>query len=238
LLRLTDPVQRAKCQPSVALLQHPTQASIFPFVFGLGAGAKGRDFGATVRTVNRLLIIGLDGRRAACFYCSMSTILIEVRRAKACDAPAIAASHDEAWRAAYQGIIPGPELDKLINRRGPRWWDTAIRKGSRVAILAFGEQVAGYANYGRNRARSLYYDGEIYELYLRPEFQGLGFGHKLFSSVRRDLAQSDLHSLVVWALSDNEPAVRFYRSLGGKAVARSSERFGTRVLDKVAFAWT
>jgi ribosomal protein S18 acetylase RimI-like enzyme len=167
----------------------------------------------------------------------MSTTLIEVRRAKAGDAPAIAATHDEAWRAAYQGIIPGPELDKLINRRGANWWDTAIRKGSRVAILAFGEQVAGYANYGRNRARSLYYDGEIYELYLRPEFQGLGFGRKLFSSVRRDLAQSDLHSLVIWALSDNEPATGFYRALGGKAVARSSERFGTRVLDKVAFAW-
>ena len=168
----------------------------------------------------------------------MSTTTIEVRRAKASDAQAIAATHDEAWRAAYQGIIPGPELDKLINRRGARWWDSAIRKGSRIAILAFGEQVAGYANYGRNRARSLYYDGEIYELYLRPEFQGLGFGHKLFSSVRRDLAQSDLHSLVIWALSDNEPAVGFYRSLGGKAVARSSERFGTRVLDKVAFAWS
>ena len=167
----------------------------------------------------------------------MSTTLIEVRRAKSSDAGAIATAHDEAWRTAYQGIIPGPELDKLINRRGPHWWETAIRKGSRVAVLAFGEQVAGYANYGRNRARSLYYDGEIYELYLRPEFQGLGFGHKLFSSVRRDLAQSDLNSLVIWALSDNEPAVRFYRSLGGKPVARSSERFGTRVLDKVAFAW-
>ena len=167
----------------------------------------------------------------------MSTTLIEVRRAKPSDAPAIAAAHDDAWRGAYQGIIPGPELEKLINRRGPLWWDSAIRKGSRIAVLAFGECVAGYANYGRNRARSLYYDGEIYELYLRPEFQGLGFGHKLFSSVRRDLAQSDLNSLVIWALSDNEPAVRFYRSLGGKPVARSSERFGTRVLDKVAFAW-
>jgi ribosomal protein S18 acetylase RimI-like enzyme len=168
----------------------------------------------------------------------MSTTLIEVRRAKAGDAQAIASAHDEAWRAAYQGIIPGPELDKLINRRGPYWWDSAIRKGSRIAVLAFGEQVAGYANYGRNRARSLYYDGEIYELYLRPQFQGLGFGHKLFSSVRRDLAQSDLRSLVVWALSDNEPAVGFYRALGGKAIARSSERFGGKVLDKVAFAWT
>ena len=167
----------------------------------------------------------------------MSTVLIEIRRAKPYDAGAVADAHDEAWRTAYQGIIPGAELERLINRRGAAWWDSAIRKGSRIAVLAFGECVAGYANYGRNRARSLYYDGEIYELYLRPEFQGLGFGRKLFTAARRDLAQSGLQSLVVWALSDNEPAVGFYRALAGKAVARSSERFGTRVLDKVAFGW-
>ena len=167
----------------------------------------------------------------------MSTVLIEIRRAKACDAGAVADAHDEAWRTAYQGIIPGRELEKLIARRGPEWWDSAIRKGSRISILGFGDKVAGYANFGRNRARSLFYDGEIYELYLRPEYQGLGFGRRLFTSARRDLAQSGMKSLVVWALSDNEPAVEFYRALGGKPVARSSERFGDRSLDKVAFAW-
>ena len=62
----------------------------------------------------------------------MSTTLIEVRPAKAADATAVASTHDEAWRAAYQGIIPGAELEKLINRRGPQWWDSAIRKGSRA----------------------------------------------------------------------------------------------------------
>jgi hypothetical protein len=46
-----------------------------------------------------------------------------------------------------------------------------------------------------------------------------------------------LKSLIVWALSENDTAVEFYRALGGKAVARSSEKFGTRVLDKVAFGW-
>ena len=167
----------------------------------------------------------------------MSTTLIEVRRAKLSDAQAVAATHDEAWRTTYRGIIPGPELDKLINRRGESWWSGAIRKGSRVSVLVFGEHVAGYANYGRNRARSLYYDGEIYELYLRPEYQGLGFGRRLFTSARRDLAQGGMKSLVIWALSDNDPAVEFYRALGGRAVARSSERFGGRTLDKVAFAW-
>jgi ribosomal protein S18 acetylase RimI-like enzyme len=167
----------------------------------------------------------------------MSTSLIEIRRAKFSDAAAIAETHDEAWRAAYQGIIPGTELNKLINRRGPDWWASAIRKGSRIALMQFGEQIVGYTNYGRNRARSLFYDGEVYEIYLRPEFQGLGFGRRMFSAARRDLAQSGLKSIVIWALSDNEPAVDFYRAIGGRAVARSSERFGTKVLDKVAFAW-
>ena len=167
----------------------------------------------------------------------MSTVLIEIRRAKACDATAVAETHDESWRTAYRGIIPGRELERLIARRGPDWWDSAIRKGSRISILGFGDKVAGYANYGRNRARSLFYDGEIYELYLRPEYQGLGFGRRLFTSARRDLVQTGMKSLVVWALSDNEPAVEFYRALGGKPVARSSERFGDKSLDKVAFAW-
>jgi len=168
----------------------------------------------------------------------MSTVLIEIRRARPADAKSVAATHDDAWRNAYQGVIPGPELERLIARRGEAWWNGAIRKGSRISLLAFGDTIAGYANYGRNRARSLYYDGEIYELYLRPEFQGLGFGRRLFSSARRDLLQSGLKSMVVWALSDNDPATEFYRALGGRMVARSSEKFGPKSLDKVAFAWT
>lgn len=168
----------------------------------------------------------------------MSTILIEVRRARPDDAKAIAEAHDAAWLAAYRGIIPGQELDKLVQRRGPAWWSNAIHRGSRISLLAFGETVAGYINYGRNRAKSLDYAGEIYELYLRPEYQGLGFGTRLFNAARRDLQASGLDDMVVWALTDNDPAICFYRAMGGRAVARSSERFGTRVLDKLAYAWS
>ncbi len=168
----------------------------------------------------------------------MSTTLIETRPARPDDAVCLAETHDEAWRTAYQGLIPGPELEKLITRRGPSWWDTAIRRGSRISLLIFGDEIAGYANYGRNRAKSLPYAGEVYELYLRPEYQGLGFGRRLFSNTKRDLAQSGQTSMVVWVLSDNEPAVAFYRALGGRTVARSTERFGQKVLDKLAFAWT
>ena len=56
----------------------------------------------------------LESGPLTCFDQVMSTTLIEVRPAKAADAAAVASTHDEAWRSAYQGIIPGPELDKLI----------------------------------------------------------------------------------------------------------------------------
>jgi hypothetical protein len=62
--------------------------------------------------------MGLEGQKVRCFYLAMTTTLIEIRRAKSSDAMDVAETHDEAWRAAYQGIIPGNELDKLINRRG------------------------------------------------------------------------------------------------------------------------
>jgi ribosomal protein S18 acetylase RimI-like enzyme len=168
----------------------------------------------------------------------MNTILIETRPARPADAPALAEAHDDSWRNAYQGLIPGPELEKLVTRRGAAWWETAIRRGSRISLLMFGDEIAGYANYGKNRAKSLPYAGEVYELYLKPEYQGLGFGRRLFSAAKRDLAQAGQTNMVVWVLSDNEPAVAFYRALGGRTIARSTERFGTKVLDKIAFAWT
>jgi len=167
----------------------------------------------------------------------MSTVLIEIRRARSADAKAIAAVHDAAWRGAYRGLIPGVELERMVERRGPRWWDAAIRRGSRLSVLLVGEAIAGYVNFGGNRTKSLPYAGEIYEIYLDPLYQGLGFGQRLFAAARRDLALARLEGLVVWALADNATATGFYRALGGQAVASSSERFGIKTLDKIAFAW-
>lgn len=167
----------------------------------------------------------------------MSTGLIEIRRARQGDAEAIAQVHDAAWRTAYRGLIPGIELERMVHKRGPRWWHAAIRRGSRISVLQVGEDVAGYVNFGGNRAKSLPYGGEIYEIYLSPVYQGLGFGQRLFSAARRDLSLARLNGLVVWALAENETAVGFYKALGGQPVASSSERFGAKSLDKVAFAW-
>jgi ribosomal protein S18 acetylase RimI-like enzyme len=167
----------------------------------------------------------------------MVETVVTIRGARTSDAFEIAEVHDAAWRDAYRGIIPGRELERMIARRGPKWWHTAIVRGTRLTVLDFDESIAGYASYGRNRVPSLPYGGEIFELYLAPEFQGLGFGRRLFEAARRDLANYGYTSTLVWALADNERALSFYRHLGGRVVREAEERFGSELRGRVAFGF-
>lgn len=167
----------------------------------------------------------------------MSIRTIRIRTAETADAAGVAAVHDAAWMEAYRGIIPGPHLERMVQRRGPRWWENAIARGSRIVVLDFDDRIAGYASYGRNRAVSLPYRGEIFELYLNPEHQGLGFGRRLFDAASRELANHGLTSVVVWSLADNERAIGFYGKLGGLMVGRAHESFGEATRERLAFGW-
>lgn len=167
----------------------------------------------------------------------MSTLVIDIRPARPGDCGEIAEVHDESWRNAYRGIIPGRDLERMVERRGAAWWENAIARGSRVVVLTAGEEIVGYASFGRNRAAMLQVKGEVYEIYVRPHFQGVGLGRKLFNACRADMAARGIESFAVWALADNERACAFYRAMGGAAAGRGSESFGGIALDKLAFTW-
>ncbi len=168
----------------------------------------------------------------------MSTLTIDIRRADLRDAGAIADVHHEAWLGAYSGIIPHKALTKMVGRRGIEWWKNAIRRAANIIIVEIGGEVVGYATIGRNRARQLQQQGEIYELYLKPEYQGIGLGSRLFSAARKLLDSNGLKGVVVWALEDNTGALNFYEGLGGRDIAEGVEVFDAKALRKVAFVWS
>ena len=167
----------------------------------------------------------------------MTVDVVQIRQARLKDAAALAAAYEEAWRNAYQGIIPHLSLERMIVRRGLRWWEGALRKRTPLLVLDFGGEAAGYVTFGRSRLGRTQFQGEIFELYLHPIYQGLGLGEKLFDGARVRLAELRLKGLLVWALADNDSACGFYLSLGGKPVAEGAESFGDVSLRKVAFAW-
>ena len=143
---------------------------------------------------------------------------------------------EQSWRYAYTGIIPAKHLDSLVIRRGKRWWTSIIRSGDPVQVLEVNGTVCGYATLGPARRRGRY-QGEIYELYITPTYQGLGFGELMFESCRNELDQRMLNGLVVWALADNDSAADFYWRRGGRPIAECFDKFGETQLKKVAFGW-
>lgn len=167
----------------------------------------------------------------------MTTLSIEVRRADPRDARAIAEVHRTAWIGAYAGMIPHRALVQMIERRREDWWRRAAGGPSTLLVVEVADKIAGYATIGLNRVRELKQEGEIYELYLLPEYQGIGLGSYLFRECRAILKELGLQGMVVWCLEDNDNAVTFYRAMGGMDVAEGMERFGETSIKKLGFIW-
>lgn len=168
---------------------------------------------------------------------SRKTDLTTVRASTRADAAMLAALHRDAWRYAYRGIISGISLERMIAGRGPDWWRRMHARGGRTLVLELDGQVMGYVTFGPSRARTGPPRGEIYELYVRPEAQGVGFGRRLFDEARRRLRAGGLVGLVVWSLAENDLACRFYRALGGQECRHGHSLIGGNRLALTAFAW-
>ncbi|MCP1199241.1 GNAT family N-acetyltransferase [Notoacmeibacter sp. MSK16QG-6] len=167
----------------------------------------------------------------------MNTLSIDIRNASRSDASGIAATHHESWRGAYAGIIPHTALTKMIAQRGEDWWVRALSRSASVLVAEFGDEIVGYTTYGRNRTKELPQKGEVYELYLHPQYQGIGIGSRLFAAARQKLEDSHLNGTVVWALEDNHIAQQFYAGHGGHDIAEGVEQLGGASFKKVAFVW-
>jgi ribosomal protein S18 acetylase RimI-like enzyme len=141
------------------------------------------------------------------------------------------------WTDAYCGIIPESDLKRLIAERNAAWWRAKARRSNEVLLLDVAGTIAGYARIGSCRGRWRA-SGEIYELYILPDFQGCGLGEHLFEASRQHLDSRDTNGLIVWSLADNERAIDFYWRRGGRPIAEARERFGTKVLTRIAFAWS
>jgi GNAT superfamily N-acetyltransferase len=88
----------------------------------------------------------------------------------------------------------------------------------KVAEVIFGEvngEPVSFAVFFHNYSTFLGRQGiYIEDLFVKPHMRGLGIGKAMFSHIARIAKERDCSRLDWWVLDWNEPAIRFYQSLG------------------------
>jgi ribosomal protein S18 acetylase RimI-like enzyme len=162
---------------------------------------------------------------------------ITIRPARPGDARSIARLDVETWRATYAGLLSRSYLVGLSERRREAGWRSVILREPRDVRVAVeeGEAVVGFGSCGPNRG-DRFYAGEVFTLYVAPDWQDQGIGRRLLIGLFRRLVATGRPSAILWVLRDN-PSRFFYERLGGRQVSRKAFAVGGSTIEAVAYGW-
>ena len=162
---------------------------------------------------------------------------ITIRPARPGDARRIARLDVETWRAAYAGILTTPFLVGLSTTRRELGWSAVIEREPRdVRVAVDGDgTILGFGSCGRCRAGAEC-AGEVYTLYVAPDWQNRGIGRRLLLALFERLVAQGCGSAIIWVLRDN-PGRFFYQRLGGREVQRRVLAVGGKRIEAAGYAW-
>ena len=156
------------------------------------------------------------------------------------DAAAIARVHIDSWRTTYRGIVPDEYLAGLdVADREAHWrgiLDSASEDFTYVAETP-AAGIVGFAGGGPESSEDPLYRGELYAIYLLQEHHRRGVGRQLTAVVASRLLEAGKRSMLIWVLTENIAARRFYEALGGEYVREQAIAIGGASLTEVAYGW-
>ncbi|MDQ0255271.1 GNAT superfamily N-acetyltransferase [Evansella vedderi] len=166
-----------------------------------------------------------------------------IRQARHDDWKGIAQVHVDCMHSAYQEFLPSDVLDKFTYANREKRWEKdlpkAIGKGTMTFVVENKQgEIVGFALGGtmRDPRLRISYIGELYGIYVHPDFQGQGFGKKLLETVAQHLASLDLPSMALWTFKGH-PSCSFFESLGGEKVYDKKTTIAGKELKEYAYGW-
>ena len=162
---------------------------------------------------------------------------ITIRPARASDARPIARLDVETWRTTYAGLLSASYLVGLSERRREAGWRAVILREPRDVRIAVdaGGIIRGFGSCGPNRG-DRFFAGEVFTLYVAPDWQNQGIGRRLVIALFRRLVTTGRRSAIVWVLRDN-PARFFYERLGARQVSHRPLPVGGASVEAIAYGW-
>lgn len=175
---------------------------------------------------------------------TMSSIKeISLRRATVADAEAIAQVRIESWRVTYRGMIPDSYLDGMQLADSVQHWRSILEvlpeKADRLCVfVAESEgQLIGFASGMLLPETKLGMQAELSAIYLRPAWQGCGIGRRMLQKVARTLQSLGAESLLVWVISANLAARKFYAEMGAALLLEQGFNWDGMDLMEAGYGW-
>jgi ribosomal protein S18 acetylase RimI-like enzyme len=150
-----------------------------------------------------------------------------IRRAGPEDAEAIALVHVRSWQGAYAHVFPPHTLADLSVEARVRLWERYLpRDDAGIFVSESDGSVVGFVSVGASRDAAD--DGELYAIYVDPDYWGTGAGRRLITAGEEWLRSHGYDRATLWVLADNPRARRFYEIAGWSldGTERTGEHLG------------
>jgi ribosomal protein S18 acetylase RimI-like enzyme len=146
--------------------------------------------------------------------CDAARVLSSVflRRAEPGDNDAVAEVHVRSWQVGYRGLLPDEYLDVLdpVDRASRYTFADMDLRHPQTKVSVDGDEICGFATVGPCRDEDMPSAGELYGIYVHPDWWNRGVGRILINDARERLFDLGFHEAVLWVLVGNERAERFY----------------------------
>ncbi len=116
--------------------------------------------------------------------------------------------HWKCWQETYPGLVSQAYLEKLTLAKCE---EMAFRWRDNILVAKEGDRVVGFVGYGAHGPEDPD-TGEVFALYVLPEYHGTGVGQRLMDAALEKL--SACPRLCLWAVKGNGRAIRFYEKNG------------------------
>lgn len=134
-----------------------------------------------------------------------------IRPAMPGDAALLGRLHIETWQIAYEGLFAGDFLEGLDVPARISWFERNIRNGRNVLVAEEGTDLVGFCFIGESAETGW---GEVYAIYVHPDFWGDGYGRRLLEAAEHELSQLGFTRALLWVLEPNGRARTFYERQG------------------------
>ncbi len=165
--------------------------------------------------------------------------MIALRPAQPGDAAGIARAHVDAWRRAYDGLVPRPMLDSVSYDKRLASWAMLLEDHAAALptlVAADGSTIAGFATISPGRAPLDEIDAELHMLFVAPKYQRRDLGRRLFHAAA-ELAQTAGDRSLMASLIVQPQAAAFFAALGGQPIAVPPlDAFG-QALEQLLYLW-